>query len=158
MLIINRLRITIVSADKEHVFDRRFSKGLNIIFSDDNTKGKSSVIIGIYYGLGLEEIIGGANEKVLTSVYKTLIETQKGTLPVLQSSVCLEISNGQKAVTIYRSAKQENRDPKLVTVYFSDMDHMYADLTGYEDYYVNMKYSAIGRKLLISLTYINFFW
>ena len=75
--------------------------------SDDNTKGKSSVLIAIYYCLGFEEITGGVNEKVLTSAYKTMIEDDKNIWPVLESGVFLEVSNGVEEITIYRSAKSD---------------------------------------------------
>ena len=82
-------------------------------------EGKSSVLIAIYYCLGFEEIIGGLNEKVLTSAYKNQIEDKDTSWPVLESGAYLEISNGTDEITIYRSAKHETRDSKLVTVYFS---------------------------------------
>lgn len=117
----------------------------NIIASDDNTRGKSSVLIAIYYCLGFEEIIGGLNEKVLTSAYKNQIEDKDTSWPVLESGAYLEISNGTDEITIYRSAKHETRDSKLVTVYFSKLDYIYNVDTTSEDYYVHMKFAATNR-------------
>ena len=105
MLRINRLKINIQATNKEYVFDGTFNRGLNFIASDNNTRGKSSVLIAIYYALGFEEIIGGVNEKVLTSAYKTMIEDGESSWPVLESGIYLEISNGYEEVTIFRSAK-----------------------------------------------------
>lgn len=145
MLKINRLKIKITATNKVYQFDECFSSGLNIIASDDNTRGKSSVLIAIYYCLGFEEIIGGLNEKVLTSAYKNKIEDKDTSWPVLESGAYLEISNGTDEITIYRSAKHETRDSKLVTVYFSKLDYIYNVDTTSEDYYVHMKFAATNR-------------
>lgn len=145
MLKINRLKIKITATNKVYQFDECFSSGLNIIASDDNTRGKSSVLIAIYYCLGFEEIIGGLNEKVLTSAYKNQIEDKDSSWPVLESGAYLEISNGTDEITIYRSAKHETRDSKLVTVYFSKLDDIYNADTTSEDYYVHMPYAATNK-------------
>ena len=145
MLKINRLKIKITATNKVYQFDECFSSGLNIIASDDNTRGKSSVLIAIYYCLGFEEIIGGLNEKVLTSAYKNQIEDKDTSWPVLESGAYLEISNGTDEITIYRSAKHETRYSKLVTVYFSKLDYIYNVDTTSEDYYVHMKFAATNR-------------
>lgn len=145
MLKINRLKIKITATNKVYQFDECFSSGLNIIASDDNTRGKSSVLIAIYYCLGFEEIIGGLNEKVLTSAYKNQIEDKDISWPVLESGAYLEISNGTDEITIYRSAKHETRNSKLVTVYFSKLDDIYNVDTTSEDYYVHMPYAATNN-------------
>lgn len=64
MLRINRLRIEIQTENGVYGVSEQFTDGLNFIASEDNTCGKSSVLEGIYYGLGFEEIIGGKGEKV----------------------------------------------------------------------------------------------
>lgn len=146
MLNINRLKIEIIATNKTYKFDESFSSGLNIIASDDNTRGKSSVLIGIYYCLGFEEIIGGLNEKVLTSAYKTQIEDKDVSWPVVESGVFLEVNNGSEIVTIFRAAKHKDRDSKLVTVYFSKLDDIYNKNTNCEEYYVHMPKSAMNKK------------
>lgn len=104
------------------------------------------VLIAIYYCLGFEEIIGGVNEKVLTSAYKTMIEDDKNIWPVLESGVFLEVSNGVEEITIYRSAKSDTRDSKLVTVYFSKLTDMYAEHTNMDEFYVHMPNAANNIK------------
>lgn len=146
MFKINRLKISIMAAHKEYSFDETFNNGLNFVASDDNTKGKSSVLIAIYYCLGVEEIIGGVNEKVLTSAYKTIIEDGTNDYPVLESGIFLEISNGIDVITIYRSAKSETRDAKLVTVYFSKLSDIYDEQTNIEEFYVHMPNAANNIK------------
>ena len=49
MLRINRLKIEIIATNRTYQFDENFSAGLNIIASDYNTRGNSSVLIAIYY-------------------------------------------------------------------------------------------------------------
>ena len=104
MLRINRLRIEIKTANESnggvYGFDERFSSRLTFIASLSNTAGKSSVIEAILYCLGFEEIIGGRNEKVLTSVYKSIIHDGEQDWNVLESGMYLEISNGNETVTI----------------------------------------------------------
>ena len=77
MLKINRLKIVITTAQKKFGFDENFNEGINIISSYENTKGKSSIIESIYYCLGIEELIGGKNDKTLKSVFRNKIEFDK---------------------------------------------------------------------------------
>lgn len=74
MLRINRIRIEIATEKGLCGFDTELNHGLNFLTSQENTCGKSSILAAIYYCLGLEEILGGRTEKVLTSVYKSQIE------------------------------------------------------------------------------------
>lgn len=142
MIRLQRLRIVIKTNENDYEFDEVFNRGLNLIASDDNTRGKSSVISAIYYALGIEEILGGRNEKVLTNVYKSAIEDGDNSYEVIESGVYLEVYGGDGTITLYRSAKHANRDSKLVTVFFSDLDSIYNKDTTIEDYYVNMKGAA----------------
>lgn len=146
MLKINRLKISVTATNKEYSFDETFGDGLNFIVSDNNTRGKSSVLIAIYYCLGFEEIIGGVNEKVLTSAYKTVIEDGINSWPVLESGAYLEISNGQEDITIFRSAKSETRDSKLVTVYMSKLSDIFDEGTSLDEFYVHMPNAANNKK------------
>ncbi len=146
MLRINRMKILIRTVNGDYGIDEWFYSGLNFIASEDNTCGKSSVLAAIYYCLGLEEIIGGRGEKVLTSVFKNAIEDGEKSLTVLESSAYLEIFNGSDTITIYRSAKMNNRDSKLVTVFYSTFENINGPETDYEDMYVHMPNSAINQK------------
>ena len=150
MLRINRLRIEIRTSNAEnggvYGFDERFSSGLTFIASNNNTAGKSSVIEAIFYCLGFEEIIGGRNEKVLTSVYKSTIHDGDKDWNVLESGAYLEISNGNEIVTIYRSAKLETRDSRLVTVYYGDFDSIGNQSTEPEDMYLHDRGAATNEK------------
>jgi len=164
MLKLNRLKITIRTAEQDFGFDHTFMQGINFIASDDNTCGKSSVIEGIYYALGFEEIIGGRGEKVLTSAYKNSIEYNARTFNTLESEVYLEVHNGTDIITLYRTAKMENRDSRLVTVYFGCLADAETGSVDYDDMYVHMPNSAtrekgfhtfLERYLGLELPYVN---
>ncbi|MDF3005316.1 MAG: hypothetical protein K0S22_1788 [Oscillospiraceae bacterium] len=150
MLRINRLRIEIKTANRSHGgvygFDEKFYDGLNFIASLSNTSGKSSIIEAIFYCLGFEEIIGGRNEKVLTSVYKTTIKDNDKDWNVLESGAFLEISNGNETVTLYRSATMEGRDSRLITVYYGDYDSIGNQKTPPEDMYLHDGGAATNEK------------
>lgn len=145
MLKIDRIRVEIKTDKGLYGIDENFKSGLNFLASENNTCGKSSILEAIYYGLGFEEIIGGKNEKVLTSVYKKYLENDDKILSVLEAKIYLQISNGSETVTLYRTAKMRNRDTRLITIYYSEFDNIEnADLI--EDTYVHMPNSAQNEK------------
>lgn len=146
MLRINKLKVEIETENGMYGFNEEFSSGLNFLASEDNTCGKSSILEAIYYGLGFEEIIGGRGEKVLTSAYKTFIEDGECKLAVLESKVYLEISNGEDNITIFRTAKMDNRDSKLITVYYSKLEDIRGENVLTEDMYVLMPNAATNLK------------
>lgn len=147
MLRINRIKAISRTENGEYGFDYALSAGLNLISSNENTKGKSSAILAIYYCLGLEEIIGGKGKKTLTSVYKTVVEgSDKDTYNVLESEAWLEISNGTNTVTIKRAAEMANRNENLITVYHSNMDMAHDPKTFVEDMYVHSPHSTTSSK------------
>ena len=145
MLKIDRVRIEIQTEDGLYGVDEEFEAGLNFLASEDNTCGKSSILEAIYYGLGFEEIIGGKGEKVLTSVYKTYIESGDKKLAVLEAKIYLQISNGKETVTLYRTAKMKNRDTRLITIYYTELDKI-SEATLIEDTYVHMPNSAVNSQ------------
>lgn len=145
MLIIDRLRIEIQTEEGLYGIDEKFNAGLNFLASEDNTCGKSSILEAIYYGLGFEEIIGGRGEKVLTSVFKTYLENKDKKMAVLEAKIYLQISNGNETITLYRAAKMENRDTKLITVYYAELDKI-GEATAIEDTYVHMPNSATNEQ------------
>lgn len=93
----------------------RFSGGLNII-RGNNTSGKSTLVQSILYCLGMEELLGGKNEKTMQSVLKDEIEFDSKKYKVLESTIYLELSNIE-TITIKRSVKNENKDSRLVQVF-----------------------------------------
>src|SRR5690554_53636 len=134
MLRINRLKAVSKTDSGEFGFDYPLADGLNLIASNRNTCGKSSVLLVIYYCLGFEQIVGGIGHKVLTSVFKSSITDSDGcTYDVLESELYLEITNGTDVVTVYRTGKMDGRDDNLVSVYFNNLDCMSSPETHVED-------------------------
>lgn len=154
MLKINRLRIEIHTDDGLYGFDEFFSTGLNVIASDDNTRGKSSAINAILYCLGCEELLGGQGAKVLTPVFNNQLEDDNKNLhTVLQSCAYLEITNGTSVVTLYRTIKNEKRAEKLITVFGSDYKSIHNPRVTRRDYFVlskNAARSAVGFHKFLS--------
>ena len=149
MLRINRLRIEINTAHGVYGFDETFQSGMNFVASLENTCGKSSILAAIYYCLGFEQIIGGTGgigNKVLTSAFKTAIEDDGKPWAVTESGAYLEISNGNEALTIYRNIKSENKDNRLITVYYGEFDLIGSPETLSEDFYVNIQHAATSEK------------
>jgi hypothetical protein len=149
MLRINRLRIEIHTANGVYGRDEEFDNGLNFVASLDNTSGKSSILAGIYYCLGFEQILGGSGgigSKVMTSVFKAAVEDEGNTWPVTESGAYLEISNGSEIVTAYRNIKADGKDNHLVTVFYGRYDEIPNPRTLAVDYYVNYPDSATAKK------------
>lgn len=120
MLRINAIKIEIVTQDGLYGFEQNFQKGLNII-RGDNSSGKSSLFQAILYALGLEELLGGKNEKTMQSVLKDQVEYPDSEFhKILQSQIYLEIEN-REVVTVKRSIINPSVNTKLVNVYFGKL-------------------------------------
>ena len=120
MLKINAIKIRIVTADGLYGFEQSFQNGLNII-RGNNSSGKSSLFQAILYALGLEELLGGKNEKTMQSVLKDQVEFPDSNFhEVLQSEVFLEIEN-KNIITIRRAIISPNESPKLVNIYYGNL-------------------------------------
>lgn len=149
MLRINRLRVEINTANGVYGIDETFGNGMNFVASSENTCGKSSILAAIYYCLGFEQIIGGVGgigRKVLTSVFKTSIDDAGKTWAVTESGAYLEISNGYETVTIFRNIILENKDDRLITVFFSDYNSIGNPKTQAIDFYVNIRDAATSER------------
>lgn len=94
-----------------------FSNGLTII-KGFNSTGKSTLFQSILYCLGLEELIGGKNEKTMQSVLKSEILDNNNAIEaeVIESNILLEIE-GTSTVTVKRYIASESKNPGLVEVY-----------------------------------------
>lgn len=120
MLKINAIKIEIVTPDGLYGFEQNFQMGLNIV-RGNNSSGKSSLFQAILYALGLEELLGGKNEKTMQSVLKDQVEFPDSDLhKIIQSDIYLEIENNQ-AITIKRAIISPTDSPKLVNVYFGNL-------------------------------------
>ena len=120
MIKLNAIKIKIVTPDGLYGFEQSFQKGLNII-RGNNSSGKSSLFQAILYALGLEELLGGKNEKTMQSVLKDQVEFPDSDFhQILQSEVFLEIENNE-VITVSRSIISPTDSPKLVNVYYGSL-------------------------------------
>ena len=74
MFYISRLKVEILTNKSKSIedlfgFDFEFQKGLNIV-AGHNSRGKTTINSCVYYALGMEELIGGRNEKALDKALK----------------------------------------------------------------------------------------
>lgn len=95
-----------------------FKKGLNVVRAD-NSGGKSTCMKAIVYALGLERMYGPANHAPLPPSMTHLIEEGSQEIPVLESSIYLELENSAgEVVTIFRKvAGTSERDWRLITLF-----------------------------------------
>ena len=117
MLRIRKLKIQINTTKGLYGLNLSFSNGLNVI-RGWNSSGKSTIFQSILYCLGMEELVGGRNEKAMQSVLKNEIlnDDKLKEAEVIESSIFLEIENNS-IITIERYVRSEAKDSKLMRVY-----------------------------------------
>jgi archaellum component FlaC len=95
----------------------KFNDGLTII-KGFNSTGKSTLFQSILYCLGLEELIGGKNEKTMQSVLKSEILNNENQIEarVIESNILLEIE-GSFIATVKRYISSESKNSGLVEVF-----------------------------------------
>ncbi|XOV68037.1 MAG: AAA family ATPase [Fluviicola sp.] len=118
MIRIEAIKLIVNTSDGIYGCEAEFQRnGLNILRGDNNS-GKSTLLQGILYTLGMEELLGARGEKTMQSVLKDAVEINDNLkYNVLGSEAYLQISNSRgDAITVKRSIKSENRNSKLVDV------------------------------------------
>lgn len=144
---INALKIDIETEKGNFGLEAEFCSKLNLIASNINTQGKSTCIEAMYYCLGLEELLGGQNDKPIKPVLRKTLEYNNELFYVLQSDIYLEIENSKgEVVTIRRSVKNASRSNKLMTVYYCKISSIYDESIKSEDMYVHDPGSAVSGK------------
>lgn len=116
-MIIRGVRLRATTNEGEYGFSFNFARTLTIVRAK-NSSGKSTLFNSLLYGLGMEELIGGKNEKVLPYAVKEYIEYDGRRILVTASEVLLEIeSRSGDVVTLRRAIRDTVRDPKLIEVF-----------------------------------------
>ena len=149
MLQINRVKCIIVTAnDGKFGFDHIFSNGLNLIASTENTKGKSSIIESIYYCLGVEELLGGTNEKSLTPVYKTAIDYgEKKNIVPIKTSFYLEVFNDRRdIITMNRDVEHTSTSNNLIKVFWGSINEVLEGKCDFQEMFVNIPGGATSDR------------
>jgi hypothetical protein len=119
-LTINRLQYQVTLVDNSiYGADIPFHSGLNIIYGP-NSVGKSSIIIGIIYALGAEKSLGIFQNK--QNPFKPEFYDRIQNVKVSKSFVLLEISNGDKTITIFRYII--GTDTTIVAIYDSTIEKL----------------------------------
>ena len=78
--------------------------------------GKSTLLSCMIYALGMEELLGGKSETVLSYALRDYVELQGAKATILASHVLLEISNATETVTLRRQIKSNEKSTKLIEV------------------------------------------
>lgn len=116
-MIIRSIRLRASTDNGEFGFSFNFARTLTIIRAK-NSSGKSTLFNSLLYCLGMEELIGGRNEKVLPYALKEHFEYDGHQILVIASEVLLEIQNASgEVVTLRRAIRDAERDPKLIEVF-----------------------------------------
>ena len=116
-MIIRGVRLRATTNEGEYGFSFNFARALTIIRAK-NSSGKSTLFNSLLYGLGMEELVGGKNEKALPYAVKEHIEYDGRQILVTASEVLLEIeSRFGEVVTLRRAIRDTERDPKLIEVF-----------------------------------------
>lgn len=116
MIDIRAVKIIVKSGTKQFgrllIFEDKFE-----LINAENSKGKSTCINSILYGLGLEELLGDKNQKALKSVLREELIVNDKTYKVDESFVYLEVGNGKETITIKRYIVHKSIKPELIYVF-----------------------------------------
>jgi DNA repair exonuclease SbcCD ATPase subunit len=114
---ISRFKIEMITENGPYGFECEFKGSLNIIRGNNST-GKSTLLNALSYSIGMEELLGGQGIKYLPYALKSYLENdKKDKITILSSYVFIELENKLgKKVTLKRSIKSENKNPKLIEV------------------------------------------
>lgn len=147
MFSIRRLKIIIKTTEGNFGLDNTFSKGVNFIASNTNTEGKSSCIEAIYYCLGIEEILGGKNDKALKPVFKNKIDYNGKTYIPIESNLFLEIENhNNEVITINRNVEKQQIHNSIIRVYDGSIEKTLNGKCDSSEYYVHLSGAATSQK------------
>lgn len=116
-MIIRAIKLRAITEKGEFGFCFEFARNLTIIRAS-NSSGKSTLINCLLYALGMEEIIGGKDERTLNYAVKDYCEYEGGRVNLAASEVLLEIENSAgEIITLRRAIHDEARSSKLVEIF-----------------------------------------
>ncbi|CAJ0773270.1 ATP-binding protein [Ralstonia chuxiongensis] len=117
MVIIRGVKLRAVTDQGEFGFAFEFARNLTIIRAR-NSSGKSTLFNSVLYALGMEELVGGKNERALPYAVKEHFEFEGNRIPVTASEILLEVENQfGRIVTLRRAIRDTARSTKLVEVF-----------------------------------------
>lgn len=116
-MIIRGIKLRASTAEGEFGFSFRFDRMLTIIRAK-NSSGKSTLYNSLLYALGMEELVGGKNEKALPYAVKEYFEYEGRRIEITASEILLEIeSRSGEVVTLRRAIRNSERDQKLIEIF-----------------------------------------
>lgn len=123
MLQINRLKIIAKTSEGDFGIDIPFKSGL-FILRVENTHGKSTCMNAIAYALGMEKSLGLADVKLPfpPSLTKEIEDENGIQIPVMSSTVFLEISNNNGSVATIRRQILGGSEENISLVFQTTMD------------------------------------
>lgn len=130
MLEITRLKIIAKTSAGDFGVDIPFKNGL-FILRVENTHGKSTCMNAIAYALGMERALGLADAKVPfpPSLTKEIEDENGIALPVISSTVFLEISNGKGSIATIKRQVLGIAEDNIAFVYPTEMDSINESLS-----------------------------
>lgn len=112
------LSLRLDTQDQPVGLDLEFRDGLNVIRAD-NSSGKSTVLQSIVFALGLEGMLSARRDIPLPHSMTDYVDVEGAELPVLRSTVALELENAAgEVITVVRVVKDPVIDRSLVQVTF----------------------------------------
>lgn len=112
---INAFRINLITDKGPYEATAQFDSGLNVIRAE-NTSGKSALMNGMLYALGLEILIGKQGKEATKPVLYANGEYDGQQFKVLESFVEIEITNASDEVVTIRRYVAGNRNIRLIEV------------------------------------------
>lgn len=111
------LKISIKTNKGDFGKEIEFDENLNIVRAK-NSKGKSTILNSILYGLGVEEILGYKNSNSMKSALNNKLEYEGNLLEVENSKVELQLKNEyNEVITTERWIVSKDKKEELVRVY-----------------------------------------
>lgn len=137
MIQIRHIRLRSITAENTYGVDVPLSSGLNVIQAD-NTSGKSTTLMSIIYGLGLERAIGPKLDVPLPYAMRERIQSDPDSPyeAVLESHVAIELVNEDGEYLTVRRNITGAAEQKLVQTWDCRLDEVDLGLGNQRDYFL----------------------
>lgn len=137
MMQIRHIRLRSITAENTYGVDVPLSSGLNVIQAD-NTSGKSTTLMSIIYGLGLERAIGPKLDVPMPYAMRERIQRHPDSPyeAVLESYVAIELVNEDGEYLTVRRDITGSAEQKLVQTWDSRLDEVDLGLGNQRDYFL----------------------
>lgn len=137
MIQIRHIRLRSITAENIYGVDVPLSSGLNVIQAD-NTSGKSTTLMSIIYGLGLERAIGPKLDVPLPYAMRDRIQGTPDSAyeVVLESHVAIELSNERGEWLTVRRDITGAADQKLVQTWDCSIEKVDLGLGNQRDFFL----------------------